>query len=314
MASSVPLVRTDAVHGRLELPGVITESDGAAVGMLTITSQSEWPLIVHLEAPSDESVTFQLENENIRSGDPDDDPADWNQLFNEVDHIDRVNLEPHGEQVIVVSFRPRPLPRSSDASQSRPRGERAFGEAFGEATTFRERHAITLSKATVSLRIVPQPQVQPTATPVATAETSGSGVSSEAAIAAAAVYSTASSLATAVAAAAPPLLPPPPPPPIELALIARQCVSVLRTDVHELSFDAWIGTSAVRDFTVWNCSEAPLRFRLCARLLSPYFLLRGSLPSYARLLSPPRGAPSYSHASRQANSRMTQLSHDVTLA
>ncbi|KOO35561.1 peroxisomal membrane protein mpv17, partial [Chrysochromulina tobinii] len=150
--ASGPWIRTDATRGSLSLPGVVTEPGGSAVGELTVTSCCEWPLVVYMET-SDPGVVFQLQNENLRNGDPDDDPADWNQLFNEIDQIDRIELAPGASTTVVISFR--------------------------------------------------------------------------------------------------------------LTVVARQCVSVLRTDTHELSFDACvIGASAVRDFTVWNCSEVPLRFRL----------------------------------------------------
>ena len=78
--ASGPWIRTDATRGSLSLPGVVTEPGGSAVGELTVTSCCEWPLVVYMET-SDPGVVFQLQNENLRNGDPDDDPADWNQLF-----------------------------------------------------------------------------------------------------------------------------------------------------------------------------------------------------------------------------------------
>lgn len=39
-------------------------------------------------------------------------------------------------------------------------------------------------------------------------------------------------------------------------LVAKRCRSLLRTDVQELVFEnCLIGSSSVKDFTVWNCSE-----------------------------------------------------------
>ena len=65
------------------------------------------PLTVHLSSSSPEAVTFQLENENLRQQAEDDDPDDWNHLFNEIGHIDAITLPAHGEQTIFLSFRPQ---------------------------------------------------------------------------------------------------------------------------------------------------------------------------------------------------------------
>ncbi|KAL1530705.1 hypothetical protein AB1Y20_001604 [Prymnesium parvum] len=44
-------------------------------------------------------------------------------------------------------------------------------------------------------------------------------------------------------------------------LVAKRCRSVLRVDVQELVFEnCVIGSSCVKDFTVWNCSEVPLKY------------------------------------------------------
>ena len=46
-----------------------------------------------------------------------------------------------------------------------------------------------------------------------------------------------------------------------LELIGRVCRSVLKADVQELVFETCVvGSSSVKDFTVWNCSEVPLAF------------------------------------------------------
>ena len=46
-------------------------------------------------------------------------------------------------------------------------------------------------------------------------------------------------------------------------LFGRACRSVLRVDAQELVFEKCVvGSSSVKDFTIWNCSEVPLRFRL----------------------------------------------------
>ena len=286
--ASGPWIRTDATRGSLSLPGVVTEPGGSAVGELTVTSCCEWPLVVYMET-SDPGVVFQLQNENLRNGDPDDDPADWNQLFNEIDQIDRIELAPGASTTVVISFRvpeirASPTPNSTQLSSSR-RGQDLQSGASKSALS--ERHAITTATATIELRAVHTAVVSQQSGGGGAGAADGDRTSEAAATAsnettagqmadglgatatAAAVASGAEAAAAAAAAAslalppAPPPPPPPPPPPLQLTVVARQCVSVLRTDTHELSFDACvIGASAVRDFTVWNCSEVPLRFRL----------------------------------------------------
>ena len=47
-------------------------------------SSHSTPLSVHLSCPENRQVVFQLHNENLREGDEaDEDPDNWNQLFNE---------------------------------------------------------------------------------------------------------------------------------------------------------------------------------------------------------------------------------------
>ena len=268
--ASGPWIRTDATRGSLSLPGVVTEPGGSAVGELTVTSCCEWPLVVYMET-SDPGVVFQLQNENLRNGDPDDDPADWNQLFNEIDQIDRIDLAPGASTTVVISFRvpeirASPTPNSTQLSSSR-RGQDLQSGASKSALS--ERHAITTATATIELRAVHSTVVSQqsggggaiasdgdrtseataTASNVTTAEQMADGLGAAATEAAVASRAEAAAAATAAAAAAAlalplPPPPPPPPPPLQLTVVARQCVSVLRTDTHELSFDACvIGTS-----------------------------------------------------------------------
>ena len=73
---SSPLITTSLPNGRLEFTRVITD-DSFSLASFTITSASETPLVVHLSCPENGQVVFQLHNENIHAGDPDDDPEDW---------------------------------------------------------------------------------------------------------------------------------------------------------------------------------------------------------------------------------------------
>lgn len=72
---------------RIEMERVVTD-DSFALSTFTVFSHSDVALQVWLRSSAgEEQLTFQLKNENIRAGaidDPDSDPEDWNQLFNEV--------------------------------------------------------------------------------------------------------------------------------------------------------------------------------------------------------------------------------------
>ena len=200
--------------GVLELEGV-TSGSASSVGSFVLTSRVAHPLEVLLKS-SVPQLTFQRHNENLADIDDEDDPDDWNELFNEIDLVDRVLLPPHGSEPVIATFRPQECVKDGAADGA---SKRHNAEGGG---TLQTRYAVQEARATVELRPV--------------------------------LPAAAAAAAAATAAAAEPL---------KLEVVARHCISVLRTDVRELIFDGCtIGASAVRDFTVWNCSEGPLRFKL----------------------------------------------------
>ena len=137
--------------GRLDFPIIVTEVDGAALSSLTVCSHSELPLVVKLDSSQPSAVSFQLENENLRCAvDDDDDPEDWNQLFNEVGHVSSITLPPHGEVTIVVSFRPT-HPATDAESSHDPHGRDQ--RSYAEAASFGERHAIHVNPAEERARL-----------------------------------------------------------------------------------------------------------------------------------------------------------------
>ena len=274
--ASPPLISTDC-NGLLRLPNVVTELDGTTLGSIKVTSHSAQPLLVKLESSAPHAVTFQLENENLRHGTAvdDDDPDDWNALFNEVGHVSELRLPPNGSTALIVSFRPKPLIDATEgglmehetSSKNRP---------FGE--TVSERHAIQEARASIHLIAVPeqpppvvatggaprpeepgqprqlqqqllqpgQPQLAPPLPPLEALPMPLQQLQQQQ------LSASSADSATAQPAA-----------PVVIVLSARHCVSLLRTDAHELSFDhVVVGSTAVKDFTVWNCSEVPLRFKL----------------------------------------------------
>ena len=218
-----PVVLSTEPRGLLEFSGVVTQPDGAVLAPLTVRSHCAFPLSVGLASSVGGSVTFQLENENLRGAEgEEDDPDDWNLLFNEIGHVTSVDLPPNGEAKLVVSFRPaasRGSPTGEEDSDARGGGAMGVRSAhganvhFAEPASFRERHAIQEARASILLTAVPQSEL-PTATEHA---------------------------AAAAAAAQPQPLAPP----LEVGLLARHCRSVLRVDEHEVRAEP--GYSKERD-------------------------------------------------------------------
>ena len=83
MSAFEPLLSTDLSNGRLVFERVITD-DSYSLASFSVFSSCDVPLVVHMGCPDNSQVVFQLQNENLRAGEPEDDPDDWNQLFNEV--------------------------------------------------------------------------------------------------------------------------------------------------------------------------------------------------------------------------------------
>ena len=315
LATPDALITTDASRGVLRFSQVVTEPDGAALSLITVTSCCNQPLRVHLESTAGASskglVTFQLENANLRQGYlDDDDPDDWNALFNECSQIDAIDLEPYGQQTLVVSFRPQHSDAESGDAHSQSK------RPFGEPTALRERHAIQEVRTSIQLRPVvlgpsavaapppeqqqqqQQQQQQPlSVTPIKAAaartakeETGGSIMAVAAApLTPAAAVATGPARGDANGGDAPVPSGVAPPTPIKLLLLARVCISRLRTDHHELAFDCIIGTTAVKDFTVWNCSEVPLRFRLSLNPRGPPVPRCAPGPSQSKAAARERG-------------------------
>ena len=85
------LLRTDV--SRVEIERVLLSEESVGLAPLTIIA-NEYPVEVALRAqmPAGVNVTFQTRNENLNQSD--DDPDDWNALFNEVDCVQSIRLDP----------------------------------------------------------------------------------------------------------------------------------------------------------------------------------------------------------------------------
>jgi hypothetical protein len=208
------LLRTDV--SRVEIERVLLSEESVGLAPLTIIA-NEYPVEVALRAqmPAGVNVTFQTRNENLNQSD--DDPDDWNALFNEVDCVQSIRLDPGESRRLIVAF------RSVGGSTL---GEDAAVVDLRASSKAHRSHSIGVLRGFLHL----EPRV---ATDVVDGSGSGVGV--------ALVREPAQQLV--------------------LELIGRVCRSVLKADVQELVFETCVvGSSSVKDFTVWNCSEVPLAF------------------------------------------------------
>jgi hypothetical protein len=105
----VQLVSTNLPDSKLSLDAVVTD-DRSVLTRFTLQSHVDAPLRVKLHSTMGEQLGFQLSNENLDDGDGEQvEDDDFNALFNYVNLIDELELEPQGTQTVVVSFRPRSL-------------------------------------------------------------------------------------------------------------------------------------------------------------------------------------------------------------
>ncbi|KAJ1634027.1 hypothetical protein T492DRAFT_837174 [Pavlovales sp. CCMP2436] len=103
------LVSTNLPDSKLSLDAVVTD-DRSVLTRFTLQSHVDTPLRVKLHSTMGEQLGFQLSNENLDDGDGEQvEDDDFNALFNYVNLIDELELDPRGTQTVVVSFRPRSL-------------------------------------------------------------------------------------------------------------------------------------------------------------------------------------------------------------
>ena len=211
-----------------EVERVLTSADSPALLPFTVSSSAGEVLEVSLSSSLGDQVVFQLHNENLQTDESlEDDPADWSGLYNELDLVEHVQLQPFEARELVLCFRPRPGGEfaPTETRQKRLAEELEAAEADVDFRTPRHHHSVTELTGTVFL------DVQPRGAPASPKQGAG-GVAQPARL--------------------------------EVPFVARLCRSVLKTDAQELIFENCIvHESTVKDFTIWNCSEVPLRFRVC---------------------------------------------------
>ena len=227
-ARSSDLISTDV--SKIELPYVIS-GDSPGLSRFTVSSHSAAKISVDLSSSLGDQLVFQLDNKNLQAlCDPDEDPCNWNQLFNQVDLVEKVTLDPYQSRTIVVCFRPNEiappgaLPNAADEGGRRGEYDRAqfdATEADAEMSEFRApRHYYSMAHVQGEVCLDVNLGVSPLAP-------RGQRAS--------------------------------------LEFTAKLCPSLLKTDVDEIVFEGCvIGKTSPKDFTVWNCSEVPLRFRIIA--------------------------------------------------
>lgn len=163
-----------AAGARFEVERVLTSADAPALLPFTVRSSAGEVLEVSLSSSLGDQVVFQLHNENLHSdASLEDDPADEFQLYNEVDLVDRVQLQPFEARELVLCFRPRPggeiAPTETRQKQKRLADELEAAEADEDFRTPRHHHSVTDLSGTVFLG------VQPTGPPASPKQGGGGG-------------------------------------------------------------------------------------------------------------------------------------------
>ena len=225
-----------STSGKVEVPQVLT---GDSLGLVSfeIFSHSTQPVEVSLSSSLDQ-VTFQLSNGNLDARAPDlyhdeeEGDEEWDGMLNEVGCVQSVRVEPMQSTTVVVCVCPsRVGGLAGSASEGRSRRDdfefEELGPGFGAP---QHSHSISELRGTIHLR----------AREMAGAHTTpAGGAAAAAAQGGADVAAAARSQHLAV------------------ELVGRSCRSVLRVDAQELVFEKCVvGSSSVKDFTIWNCSEA----------------------------------------------------------
>ncbi|BBM97058.1 hypothetical protein MPTK1_1g02700 [Marchantia polymorpha subsp. ruderalis] len=247
--SSPPeLFATDITNNFVELKNVILNEFHVLRKFLLI-SLCDQALRVTLDSDLSSSIGFQLNNENIDNNDESSgtEPVvatfladDFSELFNTVNLVNEVILQPRQVQQVILTF--RPLESSSDASEH----ERDFKEGQRE---------IELSS---DAEIQENGSVEPSSKAVHPRANQSFKVTGM-------VFLSATVLSDNSRTQVAPIS--------DKSLDCRQdivihfqstvCRSILKADVQDIVFDDCVpGGVFVKDFSVWNLSEVPCSFQL----------------------------------------------------
>lgn len=160
----------------------------------------------------------------------------YNELFNQIDTIDSLVLEPLETKRVVFALCAKLSPQHAGNSASSA-GHAAASYALNADSSEEERmHLNQTSCAVLTGRLVVKHRYVDTSVPLSPPAASPSKRGSGG-------------------------------PDLVLPLQGQVCRSLLRLDVKELHFDDCVpGGSFVKDFTVWNRSEIPLLFKLVSSL------------------------------------------------
>ncbi|GAM18857.1 hypothetical protein SAMD00019534_020320 [Acytostelium subglobosum LB1] len=230
--NTMMMIRTSLQSNKLEIDDVVLK-DTYVLRNLKITSLVDHPVTVSLRSDL-QQIAFQSTNENLQDTDTEipvqDD--DFNQLFNEVNIIDQITLQPHQTSNVVMSFRPSSLLNQQDQDDLRQTGFYNYFEVKGK---------LYLTVA------VPAAAAPATTTPEAIQEEQQQQQQQQDTTPAAVVAQQQ----------------PPQPQPMIIDVLTRVCRSQIKVDVKEVIFDdCVVGTTYIKDLTIWNRSEMPLRFSI----------------------------------------------------
>ena len=228
-------VATDGDGAKAKLFEVIGLSDGTlnfgnvvlndlhVLRSITLRNLTEDRLCVNIRSKSTQlqgQIFFQLENQNLGVVDEQAIQA----VFNEINHVDKLFLEPHEDKQLVVSIRPR-----GDKDPRETGGESTEAQALGDkgAMWHMRYHSFYLN-ASIKLTALVATRTGGVKFPLGGPRPT-SPITSD----------------------------------VMVRLKGAACRSVMQVDRPEIAFDDCIpGGVYWKDFGVWNLSEIPLTFSL----------------------------------------------------
>ncbi|KAF2076702.1 hypothetical protein CYY_002015 [Polysphondylium violaceum] len=243
-ATLLPIIKTSLNGSRLELNEVVYK-ETYVLRNFKLINTVDYPVQVKLTSDL-KQIAFQLNNENMQD-DSNETPIqddDYNQLFNEVNLIDSVVLAPRETKNIIISFRPYLLNSNKDnkalkkstlsGSGSGGSGGGGGGGEDAESDTEDDDDQDTAVHSRSQQDKFNYFQVKGK------------------------IYLHVESLLDNLE---PPL--DPAQKDVVVDVFARICKSLLKVDINELIFDdCVVGSSYVKDITIWNKCEMPLVFSI----------------------------------------------------
>eukprot|EP01114_Cavostelium_apophysatum_P004034 TRINITY_DN1416_c0_g1_i3.p1 TRINITY_DN1416_c0_g1~~TRINITY_DN1416_c0_g1_i3.p1 ORF type:complete len:1432 (-),score=329.32 TRINITY_DN1416_c0_g1_i3:312-4607(-) len=236
------LFTTNLPSNHIHLDDVILK-ESYVLKRFSVTNRCEVPLRIQIRTDLTEQLRFQTDNENFHDQTEENfEPVqddNFNQLFNDINLIESISLGPRSTRTLIMSFRPIPDSDSTNGSDVSDDEDKEDVDPLishhgptNHLNKYTEVGGYLLLSAT-AVQEGDSDIVEPiTGTPRGNSDgrervNSLSSMQRE----------------------------------VQIKVTARICRSLMKVDKNHLSFEECLkGSTYVKDFTVWNCSEMPLTF------------------------------------------------------